>query len=127
MKFNTRKLILNFLIGSCLLFSLAGNAIADDNTTRESFLQTQVNNMDPVIQPYAQIVADNIVAIFLFGGAVFLLYDGLMASRKKKKGKTTEAAEYKNDTIETAKQLGLALVLFGIFVAVAKSKTLGLV
>lgn len=28
MKLNTRKLILNFLIASCLLFSLAGNALA---------------------------------------------------------------------------------------------------
>jgi len=29
MKFNTKKLLMNFLIASCLLFSMAGNALAD--------------------------------------------------------------------------------------------------
>lgn len=35
MKYNTRKLILNFLIASCLLFSMAGNALAQENPIPE--------------------------------------------------------------------------------------------
>jgi hypothetical protein len=126
MKFNTLKPFLLILFVSLALIGTAA-AAEEEHTTGESFLQTQVDSMDPVIQPYAQLVADNIVSIFLFSGAVFLLYDGIMTSMKRKKGRTTEAAEHKNDTIETAKQLGLALILFGVFVAVVKSKTLGLV
>lgn len=129
MKFNTKKTLVNILVSFCLLFFIGGNALAaaDNEESGDSFLQTQVDNMDPIIKPYAQFVADNVVATFLFLGGVFLLHDGLQASRKKKQGKTTEAADYKNSTVETAKQLGLALVLFAVFVAAVKSDLINLV
>jgi|GEM_PF-4986975 len=124
---NTNKIIMNFLIAFSLLFLMAGNVAAADNTDRESFLQSQVDDMDPIIQPYAQFVADNLVAVFLFMGGCYLLYDGIMERRYRKKGKTNEAAEHKNNLIEDAGQLGLALVLFAIFVAAVKSDLVGLV
>ena len=126
MKLNTKQ-IFSILLLSTLLINTA--AAADDKTTHttaKSFLQTQVDNMDPSYQSIGQLVADNIVALFLFFGAAFLLYDGLMTSRKKKQGKTAEAAEHKNSLIETAKILGLTLVLFAIFVAATKSNIIGL-
>jgi len=119
------KTVLTLLLLGIVLTNTA--MAADDHETGKSFLQNQVDNMDPAIQPYGQLVADNIVAIFLFCGGVFLLIDSVMSSYKRKQGKTTEAAWYKNDTVETAKQLGLGIILFGIFVAVVKSKTIGLV
>jgi len=129
MKINTRKVFNNVLIAFCLLLLAGSNVLAAEHKeeTGKSFLDQQVDKMNPIIRPYAQVIADNIVAIFLFFGGVFLLYDGLQASRKKKKGRTAEAAEYKNNTIETAKELGLALLLFAVFIAVPKSDLINLV
>lgn len=125
MKLNTKRALLMLL-----LFGLLTNTAfaADDSThtTAKSFLQTQVDNMDPSYRPIGQLVADNIVAVFLFCGAAFLLYDGLQTSRKKKAGKTAEAAEHKNQLVETAKVLGLTLILFAVFVAAVKSNVIGL-
>lgn len=125
MKFNTRKFIMNFLIAFSLLFLMAGNAAAAPGN--DTFLQNQVDDMDPIIQPYAQVVADNIIAFFLFFGGIILLFDGVMERKYRKKGKTNDAAEHKNNLIEDAVQLGTALLLFGLFVAAAKSDLLGLV
>ena len=82
LKLNTKRIFILILVSSLLI----NTAAADDKTTHttaKSFLQTQVDNMDPSYQPIGQLVADNIVALFLFFGAAFLLYDGLMTSRKK--------------------------------------------
>jgi len=125
MKLNTKRIFLLLLVSS-LLVNTAAAADETTHTTAKSFLQTQVDNMDPSYQPIGQLIADNIVALFLFFGAAFLLYDGLMTSRKKKQGKTAEAAEHKNSLVETAKILGLTLVLFAIFVAATKSNIIGL-
>lgn len=116
-----------FIIGMILL--LAGNASAGNVSegAGASLLDTQVNNMDPSIQPYARFVSDNIVSIFIFIGGVSLLYYGAMSAAEKKKGHSQQAADHKNNTIEAAKQLGIALILFGIFAAIVKSPTFGLV
>jgi len=125
MNLNINRVVLILVFGLLLINTATA---ADDNkhTTAKSFLQQQVDSMDISYRPIAQMVADNIVAVFLFFGAIFLLYDGLMTSRKKKQGKTAEAAEHKNSLIETAKILGLTLILFAIFVAAAKSNIIGL-
>jgi hypothetical protein len=125
MKLNINRPVL-ILVFCFLLVNTAAAADENKHTTAKSFLQQQVDSMDPSYRPIAQMVADNIVAVFLFFGAIFLLYDGLMTSRKKKQGRTAEAAEHKNSLVETAKILGLTLVLFAIFVALTKSSVIGL-
>ena len=116
-----KKGLLNLLIASLILLSIAGNAVAAN-----SFLQKQVDQMDESYRPIGQLVADNIVAIFGFAGAAFLLYDGIMVSRAKKDGKTGDAAYHENRLIYTAKILGLTLVLYTVFVAATKSSIIGL-
>jgi len=65
MKFNTRKLILNFLIASCLLFSMAGNALADVGLN--DFTNDNVNPVDGLgeAKPMMLEVVGFVIGLFL--------------------------------------------------------------
>lgn len=132
MKRNLFKTIFTaFLI--CSLFIGTAMAADDEEYTisnhvkADSFMQKQVNNMDPAIQPYAQFVADNIVSIFILFIGAFIFYDAIMARISKSKGKTKDSAEHKHSQWETFSMAMVAIILFGIFAAVVQSKTFGLV
>lgn len=110
-----------------------GNGNVKDDSTKEttsengdSFLDEQVNKMDPAIQPFARIVANNLTLIFNFVGGAAILGFGLWAAIEKKRGHTQQAAEAKHTAVDVTKTLLIALVLFNIFVALCKSSTFGI-
>lgn len=64
MKFNTKKLILNILIASCLLFSLAGNAAADIGLNDFSNGDNPVDGLGEA-KPMMLEVVGFVIALFL--------------------------------------------------------------
>jgi hypothetical protein len=120
-----KQLQTRIVLGAGSLLLTAGDALAKVESSG-NVIDQAVNGMDPAIQPYARLVADNIVFLFVFLGGASLLYYGALSAAEKKKGHSQQAADYKKNTIEAFKQLGIALVLFGIFSAVVKSNSFGL-
>lgn len=130
----TRKVFSLALVSMLLIFVGVGTVMAetDDNVEKttsndgESFLDAQVNNMNPAIQPYARVVADNLVLCFNFIGAAAILGFGLWGVIEKRRGHTQQAAEAKHSATDVVIGLIWALVLFNIFVALCKSSTFGI-
>ena len=99
---------------------------SEEDDSGDSFLDRQVNKMDPVVRPYAQVIADNLVLFFNFIGAAAILAFGLWATFEKKRGHTQQAADAKHSATDVTLKLIWALILFNIFVALCQSSTFGI-
>lgn len=99
---------------------------SDEDNNGDSFLDEQVNKMDPVVRPYARVIADNIVLFFNFIGAAAILGFGLWSTIEKRRGHTQQAADAKHSATDVAIRLIWALILFNIFVALCRSSTFGI-
>jgi hypothetical protein len=100
--------------GAIALSMVSGTAFAGAGAT---FMSSVVGSLDPAIQPYAKIIADNIVLVFNLVIVCGILGYGALSAIQKKQGHTSQAADSKATAWDVFKKGAITLILFNVFVA----------
>jgi hypothetical protein len=95
------------------------NALAAQAQSGSSYLSSTISGLDPSIQPFAQLVADNIVLIFNFVIVCGILGYGAWAAIQKRQGHTSQAADARASAWDVLKVGVAALVMVNIFIALS--------